>query len=59
MLLKSKLRLETSQGFRVAYVVFDDNKGLQRALKLDKNMEPMILCTDETPIACGLQSKFK
>ncbi|GFG32983.1 hypothetical protein Cfor_09874 [Coptotermes formosanus] len=44
-----------SLGFRVAYVVFDDNRGLQGALKLGKNMEPMVLCTAETPITCGLE----
>lgn len=49
----------TLQGFKVAYVVFEDNRGLKRALKLGENMEPMILCTEETPIICGLQSKFK
>jgi hypothetical protein len=38
--------------------VFEDNRGLQRALKLNKNLEPMILCTEETPITCGLESKF-
>jgi hypothetical protein len=38
--------------------VFEENRGLQNALKLGKNMEPIILCTEETPITCGLQSKF-
>jgi hypothetical protein len=53
---KSKLIL---QGFRVAYVVFDDNRGLQIALKLGKNMQPLILSTEESPISCGLQSNFQ
>ncbi|KDR09508.1 ribosomal RNA-processing protein 7 homolog A isoform X1 [Zootermopsis nevadensis] len=43
------------KGFKVAYVVFEDNRGLQRALKLGENMKPVILCTKETPILCGLQ----
>jgi hypothetical protein len=47
------------QGFKVAYVVFEDNMGLQRALKMEENMNAIILCTEETPITCGLQSKFK
>lgn len=50
--------MSTIQGFKVAYVVFEDNRGLQRALKLGENMKPVILCTKETPILCGLQSKF-
>ena len=40
-------------------MVFDDNRGLQRALKLGKSMQPMILHTEESPISCGLQSKFQ
>jgi hypothetical protein len=48
----------TLQGFRVAYVVFEDNRGLQNALKLGKNMEPIILYNEKTTITCGLQSKY-
>lgn len=49
------LKYPRIKGFKVAYVVFEDNRGLQNALKLGKNMEPIILCTEKTPITCGLQ----
>ncbi|KAJ9589122.1 hypothetical protein L9F63_017581 [Diploptera punctata] len=47
------------KGFKVAYVVFENIKGLQKALKLHTRIEPLILSTDETPIICGLQKWCK
>ncbi|PSN32634.1 Ribosomal RNA-processing protein 7 A [Blattella germanica] len=43
------------KGFKVAYVVFNENKGLQEALKLNKRTEPLILSSDESPIVSGVQ----
>ena len=52
------INIDYFQGFKVAYVVFEEIKGLENALKLNKKIEPLILSTKETPIDCGLKSKY-
>ncbi|XP_069701614.1 ribosomal RNA-processing protein 7 homolog A isoform X2 [Periplaneta americana] len=43
------------KGFKVAYVVFEHSKAVHKILNSNKDMEPLILNTEASPITCGLQ----